>query len=113
MIIFNDNTTVRKSPYIRIKRAIRHGLADVSERYLTAVRTTVSEYADGIFRRLREHEYDSELMRLYVVGGGSCIIKNFTDYNKERVIINDDICATAKGYEILAEQKLHRKVGIV
>ncbi len=96
-----------------IDRVIRHGLADVSERYLTAVRTTVSEYADGIFRRLREHEYDSELMRLYVVGGGSCIIKNFTDYNKERVIINDDICATAKGYEILAEQKLHRKVDIV
>ncbi len=96
-----------------IDRVIRHGLADVSERYLTAVRTTVSEYADGIFRRLREHEYDSELMRLYVVGGGSCIIKNFTDYNKERVIINDDICATAKGYEILAEQKIHRKGGIV
>ncbi len=96
-----------------IERVIRHGTADVSERYLTAIRATVSEYADGIFRRLREHEYDPELMRLYVVGGGSCIIKNFTDYNKERVIINDDICATAKGYEILAEQKLHRKVGIV
>lgn len=27
--------------------------------------------------------------------------------------INDDICATAKGYELLAEQKLHRKGGIV
>ncbi len=96
-----------------IDRVIRHGLADVSERYLTAIRATVSEYADGIFLRLREHEYDPELMRLYVVGGGSCIIKNFADYNKERVIINDDICATAKGYEILAEQKIHRKGGIV
>jgi len=29
------------------------------------------------------------------------------------VTINDDICATAKGYELLAEQKLHRKGGIV
>lgn len=96
-----------------IDRVIRHGTADVSERYLTAIRSTAAEYADGIFRRLREHEYDSELMRLYVVGGGSCIIKNFTDYDKKRVIINEDICATAKGYEILAQQKNQRKGGIV
>jgi plasmid segregation protein ParM len=52
-------------------------------------------------------------MRLYVVGGGSCILKNFGDYNKGRVIVNEDICATAKGYELLAEQKLHKKGGIV
>ena len=96
-----------------IDRIIRHNSADISERFLTAIRNTATEYADGIFRRLREHEYDPELMRLYIVGGGSCIIKNFSDYNKERVIINDDICATAKGYELLAQQKLHRKGGIV
>lgn len=68
---------------------------------------------EGIFRRLREHEYDPELMRLYVVGGGSCILKNFGNYDKDRVITNDDICATAKGYELLAEQKQNRKGGIV
>jgi plasmid segregation protein ParM len=48
-----------------------------------------------------------------VVGGGGCIIKNFGDYEKGRVIINDDICATAKGYELLAEQKLRKKGGMV
>ena len=52
-------------------------------------------------------------MRLYVVGGGSCILKNFGDYEKDRVIINDDICATAKGYELLATQKMQKKGGIV
>lgn len=52
-------------------------------------------------------------MRLYVVGGGSCILKNFGNYDKDRVITNDDICATAKGYELLAEQKQNRKGGIV
>lgn len=96
-----------------LERVIRHGTADISERYLTAIRETATEYASGIFRRLREHEYDPELMRLYVVGGGSCILKNFGDYEKERVIINENICAMAKGYELLAEQKLHRKGGIV
>ena len=52
-------------------------------------------------------------MRLYVVGGGSCILKNFGSYGKDCVTINDDICATAKGYELLAGQKLHKKGGIV
>ena len=42
-------------------------------------------------------------MRLYVLGGGSCLIRNFGTFDKERVTINDDICATAKGYEYLTE----------
>ena len=96
-----------------IERVIRFGDADISRRYLKSIRDTAAEYAEGIFRRLREHEYNPELMRLYVVGGGSCIIKNFGSYDKDRVIINDDICATAKGYEILAEQKQRRNGGIV
>lgn len=41
-------------------------------------------------------------MRLYVTGGGGCILKIFGDYDKNRVTIIDDICATAKGYEYLA-----------
>ena len=98
---------------IVLDRVIRHGTADISQRYLTAIWDTATEYAEGIFRRLREHEYDPELMRLYVVGGGSCILKNFGSYDKDRVTINDDICATAKGYELLAEQKQNRKGGIV
>ena len=73
----------------------------------------VGEYTKEIFHKLREREYNPELMRLYVVGGGSCILKNFGSYDKDRVIINDDICATAKGYELLAEQKQSRKGGIV
>ena len=49
-------------------------------------------------------------MRLHVVGGGSCLVRNFGEYDKDRVTINDDICATAKGYEVLAAHSL-RKAG--
>ena len=52
-------------------------------------------------------------MRLYVMGGGSCLVRNFGEYDKDRVTINDDICATAKGYEALAAQRLHQNGGIV
>jgi len=96
-----------------IERIIRHGTADISERYLTAIRETAADYTAGIFRRLREHEYDPELIRLFVTGGGSCMVKNFGNYDADRVFINDDICANAKGYEILAEMRMRKGGGMV
>lgn len=80
-----------------------NGTADVLEDYLATMRDTAKEYVSEIFRRLREHNYNPNLMKLHIVGGGGCLIKNFTDYDKSRVYINGDICATAKGYEYLAE----------
>ena len=88
-----------------INRVFRFGTADIKEDYLKTITDTATDYVEGIFQRLREHEYNPELMRLYVLGGGSCLIRNFGVYDASRVTINDDICATAKGYELLAEQK--------
>ena len=95
-----------------IDRVLRYGTAEISERYLTAIQATAREYVAGIFRRLREHEYDPELMKLYIVGGGGCLIKNFGEFDAGRVVINEDICATAKGYEYLAHLRA-RKGGTV
>lgn len=81
-----------------INRVFRFGTADIKEEYLKTITDTVTDYVEGIFQRLREHEYNPELMRLYVLGGGSCLIRNFGVYDASRVTINDDICATAKGY---------------
>ena len=96
-----------------ITRVLRFGTADIDESYLKTITDTAMEYVSGIFRRLREHEYDPRLMRLYVVGGGGCLIKNFGNYDENRVTINDDICATAKGYERMLEMKLIRGGGSV
>ncbi len=96
-----------------IERFIITGKADINERYAKVIRDTATEYVKGIFRILREHEYAPELMRLYIVGGGGCMIRNFGSYDASRVIINTDICATAKGYEYLAEIKLRRNGGAV
>ena len=48
-------------------------------------------------------------IRLYIVGGGGCLVKHFGQYDESRVTILDDICATAKGYEYLAFTSLRRK----
>ena len=47
-------------------------------------------------------------MKLYIVGGGGCLIRHFGEYDPNRVTINDDIRATAKGYEFLANLKLKK-----
>jgi plasmid segregation protein ParM len=91
-----------------INRVFRFGTADISPEFLKTITDTATEYVLGIFKRLREHEYNPELMRLYVLGGGSCLIRNFGTFEADRVTINDDICATAKGYEYLAELSASR-----
>ena len=91
-----------------IEKVFRTGTAEISERYLSVIRDTAADYVAGIFRKLREREYDPESMKLYVVGGGGCLVRNFGQYEADRVVINEDVCATAKGYEYLAELKLRR-----
>ena len=91
-----------------IEDVLRNGKTDISDRYLSVIRETAGQYVAGIMRRLREHEYNPELMKLYIVGGGGCLISNFGDFDPNRVTINNDICATAKGYEFLAELRLKK-----
>ena len=45
-----------------IEDVLRYGKADIGEKYLTAIRECAREYAGGIMKRLREHEYNPELM---------------------------------------------------
>ena len=95
-----------------IEHFLRKGKADLGAKYTDVIRKTASEYVDGIFRKLREHEYDPDLMKLYVMGGGYCMIQQFGQYDPSRVFFNSDVCATAKGYELLAENKLRKAGGI-
>ena len=95
-----------------IEEILRYGKSDIDEKYLTVIRDCAREYAGGIMKRLREHEYNPDLMRLYVMGGGGCLIRNFVDYDAARVRINSDINATAKGYERLAEAALRKRGGV-
>ena len=85
-----------------IDEVLRSGTADIREDDLSIIRTSATEYVDGIFRRLREHGYDENTMTLYVTGGGGCLIRHFGQFNAERVWFVEDICAAAKGYEYMA-----------
>jgi plasmid segregation protein ParM len=92
-----------------IQNVIRRGTADIGKNYLDCIINSARTYAGSIFETLGKYEYKPELVRLYVVGGGGCIKKNFAEYDKERVTIIEDICATAKGYERLAHSMLKKQ----
>ena len=96
-----------------IETILRDGTANIDREYLKLIRKTAEQYVAQIFQKLRDHDFDPKLMQLYVVGGGGCLIRNFGSYDKKRVTINNDICATAKGYEYLAEYYLKKREGIV
>ena len=92
-----------------VEQVLRFKTADISEKYLTCIETVAKKYVSDLFATLRKYEYNPDLMRLFIVGGGGCLVKNFGEYEKSRVTIIDDICATAKGYEYLAYTILRRK----
>ena len=93
-----------------IEEVLRTGTADIGKPYLDTIIEAAKEYTAGILRRLREHEYHPDLMRLYIVGGGGCLVKHFAEYDADKVTINEDICATVKGYEYMANARM-RKAG--
>lgn len=84
-----------------IEQYIRYGKADISEKYIDLLHTAAVQYTKEVFEALRRYDYNPELMKLYITGGGGCIIKNFGKYDTERVEIIDDICAAARGFEHL------------
>ena len=93
-----------------IEEIIRTGTANIGKKYLEIIIAVARKYAADIFETLRKYEYNSDLMKLFIVGGGGCIIRNFGKYAAERVTIISDICATAKGYEQIAFSALQKGV---
>lgn len=92
-----------------IEQVFRYGSADIGKPYLDCITSAARQYVADIFATLRKYEYNPDLMRLYIVGGGGCLIRHFGQYDENRVTLVDDICATAKGYEYLAFSSLRRK----
>jgi plasmid segregation protein ParM len=98
-------------PYDVYEDFLRRGSADLPEKYTSVMQKAAEEYSLTILAKLREYEYNPEIMRLTVMGGGACILKHFWDGSNKRVQYIDDICATAKGYELLALNNLKRNAG--
>ena len=92
-----------------IEPLLRKGLQGRTDNIAKKVEYIAKKYTENIRKRLTDYGYKEELVHLYVIGGGGCLLQNYSDLGeKAGVTFITDICANAKGYEILAEKKLRR-----
>ena len=100
-----------------IEQFLRTGTANLARELLDNLTDIVRGYVTGLFDALRVHGYDARLMKLFVMGGGGCLVKNFGKYDPSAVVFVDDLHASAKGYEYMAQgviwrnERLARKAG--
>ena len=92
-----------------VERILRTGTADVAQKYIDCVTEVARRYVGEIFDTLRRYEYNPDFVRLLIVGGGGCLVRNFGSYDAARTTILDDLCAAAKGYEFLASAEYRRR----
>ena len=104
-------------PETVIEQFLRTGTTNISRELLDSLTAIVRGYVTGLFDALRVHGYDARLMKLFVMGGGGCLMKHFGKYDPNAVIFVDDLHASAKGYEYMAQaviwhqERMPRKAG--
>ncbi len=103
------NATGVKLPEEIINDFLRKGEVDIDDKYVGAAKEIAEEYVKELFQKLRDYEYNEDLMRLYVMGGGARMVELFGKYNPDRTTFNHDICANAKGYEYFCYMMLRQK----
>ena len=96
-------------PETVIEQFLRTGTANIARELLDQLIAIVRGYVTGLFDALRLHGYDSRLMKLFVMGGGGCLVKHFGKYDPGAVVFVDDLHASAKGYEYMAQGLIWRK----
>lgn len=87
------------------------GETDISEPYASLMKEAAGEYASQIFQKLHDYEYNEQMMKLYIMGGGAKLIEIFGNYDRDRVTFNHDIRANAKGYEYYCYMLLKHQQG--
>lgn len=100
-----------------IEQFLRTGTANLARELLDNLTDIVRGYVTGLFDALRVHGYDARLMKLFVMGGGGYLVKHFGKYDPGAVVFVDDLHASAKGYEYMAQgviwrnERIARKAG--
>lgn len=91
-----------------IEPLIKYGIGNRSDEVAKMVERIAQKYTKEIWNRLIDNGYKEGITRLYVVGGGGCLLRNFSECcDRKGIEFINDICANAKGYELIASQILH------
>lgn len=82
----------------------------ITKEYEELMRICIDEYIREVISVFRKYDYNPDLMKLYVVGGGAVVMKRFSQLT-DNVTYITDVCANAKGYEYMIKNFL-RKNGV-
>lgn len=97
-------------PEMLIEPLLREGIGKRTDEVAMVTKRVAENYTEEILKKLAAHGYKKGLVHLYVIGGGGCLLRHYTDLTeKENVTVISDICANAKGYESLAKMKLRMR----
>lgn len=90
-----------------ITKFFRNEEQELSEEYRKAMESCTADYCSDILAALYNNEYNSKLMKLYVVGGGAIVMSNH-NINPPNTTFITDICSNVKGYEFKAKRNLRK-----
>ena len=66
-----------------VESFLRTGETDLPEKYAMLMKQGAMEYTELIMQKLRDHEFNEDLMRVYFMGGGARLVEQFGKYNPE------------------------------
>ena len=75
------------------------GIGDRIDAVALTTKRIAENYTTEIMKKLTAQGYREEQVHLFIIGGGGCLLQNFSDLTaKPEVTVITDICANAKGY---------------
>lgn len=93
-------------PEEMVEPLLRDGCDKSTSPLADTVRSIASSYGKELVKIINDNGFKEGLVKLYIIGGGGCLLKNFTDIgSRDGVVFVGDICANAKGYALLAKKK--------
>lgn len=99
----------------QIEEFLRTDGNDIPDDVRRILDITARGYVRKIMGSISEHGFDPKMMRLHLMGGGLWLVKKFGDLSiqnaieENRILLNEDIHATAKGYETMARDALESR----
>lgn len=80
------------------------------DEYIQIMDAEISSFTEMVVNSLREEQYSIKTTPFIFVGGGAVVMKNFYKKDTSSFSFKTDICANAKGYELLAKNAVSTEV---
>ena len=88
-----------------ITEVLRGGKSSIPEEYSAVIEECANNYTANILNNIRALQYNLDVLDISVIGGGASIFKHFCRENVRNMVVTEDVCINAKGYELLLNSK--------